>query len=237
MSLSTHYYVLSLSTETNALFEAFRDSLIEIENQGFPVAGATRMTEAPGDGEDRREVSRRVDRCFGYYHAREPLNLVVVGEQEMQSAFESVTLHNASVIGRVEGDHRATSTRDLGQIVWPVVKEAMSGLLDRSMRDLRTREGRGQLACGLEAVARAANRGRGTTLLVENDYHLKGSWGEMHRQPVLCPEVDIREAIDDAIDAVIEKVLGIGGNVVFMPPGSLFERQHIVLLLPDTRIS
>jgi hypothetical protein len=232
LSLSMHYYVLSLGRERNVLFEAFRDFLIEVENQGFPVVGPTCTSEAL-DEEDQRELSRRVDHCFGYYYASEPLNLVVVGERDMQSAFSSVTSHEAAVIARIEGDYQGTGTRDLGQIVWPVVKEAMSGLLDQVMRDLRTCEGQGHLAAGLEAVARAANQGVGATLLVENDYHLRGSLCESHRQPVLSPEIDIRDPIDDVIDAVIEKVLGFGGNVVFMPPGALSDRQRIVLLLPN----
>jgi hypothetical protein len=45
------------------------------------------------------------------------------------------------------------------------------------------------------------------------------------------PEIDVRSAIDDAVDAVIEQVLESAGHVVFTPPGRLRDRERIVLLL------
>jgi len=44
--------------------------------------------------------------------------------------------------------------------------------------------------------------------------------------------VDIREIIDDAIDAIIEKVLSMDGKVVFLDSGSLIKFQRIVLITP-----
>jgi hypothetical protein len=226
---STHYYVLSLSSKRNALFEAFRDSLIDVENQGFPVSGPAGGQEAMGH-EERCALSHTVDETFGRYYTREPLRLVVVGSPEMQIAFASVTTHGTAVIGRIEGNHAATSARDLGQIVWPVVKVAMSGLVDRALSDLEDCIGRGRIAAGLEAVARAADQVPQATLLVEDDFHLRGSVRGTDGPLVVTSDVDIRESIDDAVDAVIERVLGAAGHVVFMPSGTLLDRGRIVLL-------
>lgn len=236
MSLSTHYYVLSLGAKTNRLFEAFRDALIDVENQGFPVEAST-STSYLLDHDQLRELARTVDECFGHYYALEPLRLVVVGAREMQSAFRSVTAHGTAVIGRIEVDYTATSVRDLGQIVWPVVKQAMSGVRDRAMEDLEASGGRGQLAAGLEAVALELNKGLRATLLVEDDYQLRGSVGHARQSPVVSPNVDVRDSIDDAVDVVIGRVLEFGGNVVFAPGGSLSDWNRIVLLLPSPEIA
>ena len=230
MPLSTHYYALTLGAKTNRLFEAFRDYLIDIEYRGFPV-DTPAPTPKSHNHNQLRELARTVDRCFGHYYLLDPLRLVVVGERKMQSAFGAVTAYETAVIGRIDGDHTTTSPRDLGQIVWPVVKEAMSGVLDNAMRYLEASAKRGQIACGLEAVARMVNAGVRTTLLVEDGYHLRGSIGGTSRSPVISPDVDVRDTIDDAVDAVIEKVLGSSGNVVFTPDGSLREWNRIVLLL------
>jgi hypothetical protein len=230
VSLSTHYYVLSLGSKTNRLFEAFRDVLIDVENQGFPVTAPAINSV---DQDQLRELAGEVDECFGHYYSRDPLGLVVVGDKDMQSAFDSVTAHGTAVIGRIESDHAATPARDLGQIVWFVVKEAMSGVAARAMGDLEASTRSEQTASGLEAVARLVNRGVRGTLFVEDDYHVKGSIGGTGESPVISPEVDVREVIDDAVDAVIEKVLGFGGNVLFRPRGSLRDRNRIVLLLAD----
>jgi len=232
MPVSTHYYVLSLGAKTNTLFEAFRDSLIDVVNQGFPVATPA-GTSNTGNHDRLQELARTVDRCFGNHYLLDPLRLVVVGGKEMQSAFTSVTAHGTAVIGRIEGDHTATPARDLGQIVWPVVKEAMSGVLGEAMRDLEASAERGQVASGLEAVVRLVNGGVRGTLLVEDDYHMRGSIGGTQQSPFVSSDVDVRDSMDDAIDAIIEKVLESGDKVVFTPSGSLSDRDRIVLLLRE----
>jgi hypothetical protein len=236
VSLSTHYYVLSLGAKTNRLFEAFRDALIEVENQGFPVT-APSSTSNFLDRDQLRELARIVDKCFVHYYMLDPLRLVVVGAREMQSALSSVTAHGTAVIARIEVDHTATHARDLGQIVWPVVKRAISGVRGRALGDLEASEGRGQMATGLEAVALELNKGLRATLLVEDDYHLRGSVGRTGQSPVVSPDVDVRDSLDDAVDVVIERVLESGGNVVFAPGGSLSDWNRIVLLLPGPEIA
>ncbi len=65
-----------------------------------------------------------------------------------------MTRHGEAVIGCILGDYTRTPSRDLGQIAWPVVKEAMSGVIERAMIDLSISEGAGETASGLEAVVR-----------------------------------------------------------------------------------
>jgi len=235
MRLGSHYYVLSLGLEASALFEAFRDSLVDVENQGFPVRPPPRTPEAPAEP-TIHELARNVDRHFAPYYSNEPLRLVVVGDTEMQSAFDSVTAHGAAIIGRIEGDHTGTSARDLGEIVWPIVKESMSGLQDRAMQDLEDCRRRGRLVSGLEAVIMAAGQEANATLLVEDDYHKRGSVSRTSGTPLVTSDVDIRNAVDDIVDAVIEKVLESAGHVVFTRPGILRAQQQIVLLPRGTTV-
>jgi hypothetical protein len=227
--LSTHYYVLALSAETVRLYEAFREYLIEIRSQSFPFE--TRDRPLRSFGQDQAlELARTVDTCFGHYYACDPLRVVVIGETGLQSAFTAVTAHGDAVVGRVDGDHSTTSARDLGQIVWPIVKAAISGVLDRALADLEVCARRGRISCGLESVARRTGAGAPTTLLVEEGYRIRGSIVGTGRSPFFTPEVDVRETLDDAVDAVIEQVLASGGNVVFTPDGALEDRRRIVLL-------
>jgi hypothetical protein len=214
------------------LYEAFRDLLITIENQGFPLKTPAPPTDSINtvNLNQLRKLARTVDEHFAHYYKLDPLHLVVVGDKEMQSAFGSVTAHGAAVIGSVEGDHSATPTRELGQIVWPVVKAALSGVLERAMHDLDDSAGNGQLVSGLESVARVAGKGVRGTLLVEDDYRMRGRVGEECESQIISTDVDVREVIDDAVDAVIETVLESGGHVVFTPSGSLRHWNRIVLL-------
>ena len=226
MALNCHYYVLSMGAETSILFEAFRDQLIEVRNQGFPV------TRPPGslEGGSLTDHVRKVDGCFAHYHEPDPLGLVVVGSKQLLSAFTAMTVHGPAVIGLVPGDHTTTSPRDLGQIAWPVVKTAMSQETERVLRNLARAGTAGRAVRGLEAVAARVQKGSRGILLVEEDYRVRGGLVRTGRPPVVTSMVDVRDALDDAVDAVIEKALAAGGRVVFTPDGSLAEWDRIALL-------
>jgi hypothetical protein len=226
MTLNCHYYVLSLGMESSVLFEAFRDQMVEIRNQGFPV---TQLPDLSATG-SLPDLVRKVDGCLAHYHEPDPLGVVVVGSERLLSTFAAVTVHGPAVIGEVRGDHTATSPRDLGQIVWPVVKTAMSGEAQRALRNLAKAASAGGAVLGLEAVAGCVRKGSGGILLVEEDYHVRGSLDRTGRSPVVTSLVDVRDALDDAVDAVIEGALAAGGRVVFTPNGSLAEWGRIALL-------
>jgi hypothetical protein len=226
MDLSCHYYVLSLGLETSVLFEAFRDHLVDIQNKGFPV------TRPPGPVATGTlpDLARKIDGCLAHYLEPDPLGVVVVGSRPLLSAFAAVTVHGAAVIGQVPGDFKSTSTQDLGQIVWPVIKTAMSGETDRALRNLAGNTAAGRAVRGLEAVAVQVRQGSRGTLLVEEDYHMRGGLDRTGRYPAVTSLVDIRDILDDAVDAVIERALAAGGRVVFTPDGSLAAWDRIALL-------
>jgi hypothetical protein len=231
--LSTHYYVLSLSERMNALYEAFRDAVIDIRNGGFPVKvslEAHSSADSINREERLREALLLVDQHFGNCYRHDPLKLIVTGEREMQDLFASVTAHRNAIIGRVKGDYSTTSLHDVGKIVWPVVKEAVSGLLDSAMRDLEAATKGHRTVCGINSVSQQAVKLVNATLLVEDDYHVRGSISRMSQSLEISQDVDVREEMDDAIDVVIERVLESGGNVIFTPNGSLHGLGRIVLV-------
>jgi hypothetical protein len=238
--LSTHYYIVSLSERSNALFEAFRDTIIDIRNGGFPVEVPPQElgSNDSSDQEERlREVFRITDRLFGDSYRHDPLGLVVTGERNMLDIFKSVTAYGDIIIGHIEGDYGTTSLHDLGKIVWPVVREAISGLLDETMHDLEIATKAGRTVYGLAAVSRLEMAGVKTTLVVEDDYHIRGSIQKTAQSLEISQDVDVMQEIDDAIDAIIEKVLESGGNVVFVPSGSLDKLERIVLLQHVSEVS
>jgi Bacterial archaeo-eukaryotic release factor family 3 len=233
VKLTTHYYVLSLGDKTSRLYEAFRDTLIDIQNKGFPIESSVDPDVAVdprrGDG-GVQEFIRTADRHFDHYLRQDPLRLVVVGEKKNLSIFDSVTMHGDVLTGKVEGDYSATSPHDLGKMVWPIVKEVMAGTGENTLHDLEAAENSQNVASGIDAVAHVAGLGTGGTLFVEEGYHLKGGIRETDHSLITSKDLDIQEVIDDAVDAIIEKVLEKGGNVVFLVSGSLARFQRIALV-------
>jgi hypothetical protein len=215
------------------LYEAFRDTLIDIQNKEFPIESAAGMRgsvdQTTGDG-GLREFIRTSDRHFDHYFKQDPLRLVVVGERKHLSVFDSVTAHRDVLLGRVEGDYAATSPHDLGKMVWAVVKEAMAGAGERAMRELEAAESSRNVVSGIDAVAHVAGSRTGGTLFVDENYHVKGGIRETDHSLVGAENLDIQESVDDAVDAIIEKVLEKGGNVVFLVNGTLARFQRIALV-------
>ena len=231
MHLSTHYLVLSLSGRNNSLYECFRDTVIDIRNEGFPVVPSAPDRGRADDRGPLRDLMCAVDRRFGEHYKEEPLGVVVIGKSAVQSVFASVTEHEDAIIGRVDGDFEATSPHDVGKIVWPVVKDAMSGIEDEAMRDLEEAKGAERVICGIDSVGQWADVRVGSTLVVEEDYRMPGSIRKVDDTTMILPDVDLREAIDDVVDTIIESVLRLGGHVVFTKTGSLHGQQRIALIL------
>jgi hypothetical protein len=231
MILGTHYYVLSLSTGSAVLYEAFRDALIRIEDQGFPVT----MSIAGAPEDSARALMRIVDERFDAYDSSQPLGLIVVGDEESQSAFDAVTTHASAVVGRVNHDQSGLQDDDLGRVVWLTAREIISAVRDRAMRDLKACAGRGCLVPGLQAVLEAAAAGTRGTLVVEEGFRFRGSLIMTSEPPTVCRDVDIRDVDDDVVDALIEQVLRSGGNVVFMHDGILADQGRIALLPEEGR--
>ncbi len=234
MKPTTHYYVLSLSEPTSRLYEAFRDTLIDIQNKSFPIelyAGMSDTVDPALRNGRLREFVRAADEHFDHYYKQDPLRFVVVGEKQNLDRFRSVTSHQDVLIGRVEGDYAATSPRDLGKIVWPIVKDAMAGTNEHAMRDLEAAERSRNVASGIDAVGRLAGLAADDRLFVEEDYYVKGGVSETDHSLIKPEDMDIEEGVDDAVDVIIGTVLEKGGSVVFVESGLLTKLQRIALIL------
>lgn len=234
IQLSIHYYVLSLSEKTSRLYEAFRDNLIDIQNSNFPIESGFDVDsiDKPVEREIQlRKFLEQTDRNFAHYYNQDPLRLVVVGEKRCLNIFEALKTCPHILIGMVEGDYTTTSPHDLGKIVWPVVKETISGANQNALRELASAAKTKKIVSGIEAVGQSAEKGMGAILYVEEDYKVKGSLQEKGSLLVISKHVNIWNVIDDVVDLIIEKVLKMNGEVIFMKNGSLMKFERIALVL------
>ncbi|MDZ7721528.1 MAG: hypothetical protein U5R06_01570 [candidate division KSB1 bacterium] len=234
MQPSIHYYVLLLSNQTSRLFEGFRDKLIDIQNTNFPLGISIDAANPDSQNTQLREFFNQTDQHFAHYYQQDPLPLVIVGEKSNLAIFIVLTTHWDAVIGTIKGNYSATSLHDLGKIVWPIVKEAISGVTKNAMHDLATAAKAKKVVSGIDAVGQSTEKKIGSTLYVEEDYHVKGS---IHHKAdhslIISNHVNIWEVIDDVVDFIIEQVLKMGGTVIFMNSGALVNLERIALVLPN----
>ncbi|HEX9973683.1 MAG TPA: hypothetical protein VGD14_16540 [bacterium] len=233
MQRSIHYYVLSLSEQTSRFYEGFRDKLIDIQNTNFPFEISIDAGLPASKDSQLREFFQQTKQHFDQYYEQDPLRLVVVGEKSNLAIFGALMTQQDVLIGMVEGDYTATSPHDLGMIVWPVVKEAIAGANKNAMRDLTTAAKLKKVVSGIDAVGQLVETETGSTLYVEEDYHVKGSIRKTDHSLIISKHVNLLEVIDDVVDLIIEKVLKMGGTVIFLNSGSLITFERIALILRD----
>lgn len=220
MKLSTHYYVLSLSEDTSRLYEAFRESLIDIDNTLFPVRALKVPVESELSVNHRQTLLGVLDDNFGEYFDREPLAMVLAGSARNREAFTALTRHASVIIGNTKSDHSDTSMSDLGHITWDIVKHVMARAGGTIERQLDAAERGHNLRVGIDAVSESVDAGAGATLLVEESYQVLSE-----NEALLLDEEE------SVVDVVIEKVLALGGNVLFVAEGSLSSVDRIALIL------
>ncbi|MBR9977400.1 MAG: hypothetical protein KFH87_04870 [Bacteroidetes bacterium] len=246
MNLSTHYYILSLSSETSRLYEGFRDELIDIQNTAFPfhsetddalltaTAHAHSSTAPAGSTLSDKQLADfldQTDQHFELYFAQDPLGLILVGQRNHLDIFSSLTRHHDVIVGTILGDYSKTSPHDLGKIAWPVIKGAISDMTGSALRSLAAEDILRNVVSGIDAVLLSADSHPGSTLYVEDDYHVKTSELVKHNSHVSVNSLPLREIFNDVVDIIIEKILGTGGAVVFMNNGSLINRERIAMVL------
>ncbi len=236
MTLSIHYYILSLGSRTSRLYEGFRDELIDIQNAEFPYHSITNddvSNTTPATDQQLRDFFHKTDMHFAHYYEQDPLRLMVVGQSSYLNIFKSLTVHNDVIIGTIKGDYTSTSPHDLGKIVWPVVKMALSGSNNSALLALEEAKELNHFVSGIDAVWNSAESNPGSTLFVEDDYHIKGTRPQKEATNDFVDSVNIWEVFNDVVDVIIEKVLVTGGAVIFLESGSLFKMQRIALILRD----
>lgn len=242
MNRTPRYWVLVLSEKPTRLYEATRDNLIEIQDGGFPLTheGPGGEQSLPGGfgikksayrDEYHRKFFRQVDNAFKPFLADDPLPIVVVGVDRFLAFFDEVTDNKSSVLVAVKGSHDKTSAYELGELIWPQVKEALAEQRQQVLSELDAAIGARKSVSTIDEVWRFAKEGRGHLLLVEEDFHFPAKLDESGGHLLPADDLAASGTMDDAVDQIVEMVLSKQGRVVFLNNGQLAEHQRIALIL------
>lgn len=242
LNRSTRYWVLVLGEKPTRLYEGYRDTLIEIQEEGFPLTHTGPGGEAALPGgfgvrksayrdERHRQFFREVDAALRPFLLDDPLPLVVVGVDRFLSFFDEVSQHKDAIVATITGSHSKTSKPKLSELVWPLVEAWRVEQSRGYLAELDQAVGERKFVSTIGEAWRMAEQGRGKLLLVEKDFHYPATVDETgwHLQPpdtIVGPDL-----MDDAVDEVIKTVLEKGGKVGFLENGLLDDHQRIALIL------
>jgi hypothetical protein len=127
------------------------------------------------------------------------------------------------------------SSSDLGKIVWSVVRQGLTGENDRVRDELQTAAESKMIVLGFDTVGQAVQSVDVSTLVVEDDYHTHGSFGETDGALMFSPHVEVSELIDDAVDLIVETVLAKDPNVVLLKSDKRTKFEKVALIVRDAR--
>jgi hypothetical protein len=236
MNRGINYYTLSLSADFVRLFEAHRESFTEITESGFPFVNpferGSNLEESTSQKEQRlKEFFNNVDKTFQIIYRNHPMNLVLAGVERNLAFYSRQTDMKDIFITTVEGNYDHTSAHDLGKIVWPHVKEAMSVKRRKVINQMDEALGVQKLVSGIEEVWKLAIQNRGQILVVEEDYQQPAIIQNADNSITLTNLSDKPGVTDDLVDEIAEKVVSTGGKVVFVDNGALKKYDRIGLIL------
>jgi Bacterial archaeo-eukaryotic release factor family 3 len=181
--------------------------------------------------EKNREFYNSVDAAFREFMTDDELPLVVAGVNRNLAVFQETSSHTSSIIGTLQGNYDKTSTHELAEMVWPLVKANRAVQVEEVLSELDAAISAKRYAYSIAEVWHMAQEGRGSILIVETGFHYPARVDETGM--FLTPAVDPTApgVLDDAVDDIIETVMSKGGKVVFVDDGILEQYQHIAMIL------
>jgi hypothetical protein len=242
MNRTPRYWALVLSEKPTRLYEGVRDVLVEVQEDGFPIfhEGPGGEQSLPGGfgikksayrDEYHKKFFRQVDTALKPFLADDPLPLVVIGVDRFLAFFNEVSDHKEYILSTLKGSHDKTSPSELVKLVWPLAKAALAEQHQKVFTDLDKAVGEGKVASTMSEVWQMAGEGRGYLLLVEEGFHYPAQVDETGQHVTPADDAAVPGVIDDAVDDVIETVLGKQGRVVFVENGRLEKFERIALIL------
>jgi hypothetical protein len=234
------YRVLVLS-HTARLYDAWTAVLDEHTARPFPMVhrGAGGASKLPGGkginrsavrDEAHRAFFRSVDDAVNTLQKANPLPLVVVGVERNLAFYQEVTSQSVAIIGMLAGNHDKTSPSALGKLVWPVFETGATRRRTEALVQLDQAVSAHRYASGIDQVWGAAVGGKCRTLLVEKEFKYPADLSPEGNR--LLPYTGQgAQALDDAVDEAVERVMDTGGEVFFYPAGDLDVHQKIAAVL------
>lgn len=251
------YLLLVVDSDTARLYRSDTGALSEAAGAGFPLArqdpqeardagsrpGRRRGTRTNGtDSRDREQLRgflRRVDALVAEQVEVNPRPVVVMAGDRVLSEYLSVTGLSGRIIGLARSGGGRPNLRRLEKMVRPLLADHLKDLEAAAQDTMSARLPGREVVNGLASCWHAAVAERPELLLVEQSYAIPArvsADGELI-MPVSAGQREWPQVIDDAIDELIELVIAKGGQVRFVPDGSLREQERVALsvLMPRRR--
>ncbi|PWT76789.1 MAG: hypothetical protein C5B59_05530 [Bacteroidetes bacterium] len=159
-----------------------------------------------------------------------PLPVFVMGTKKVLGHFKKMTLNEKSIVGCVQGNYDKCSENELREAINPLVSDWKLVKQRNLLQQIEKARSENKLAEGMQQVWNAALRKNGSLLIVEKHFRYPPQNDFETNRIYSGNNINNPFYIKDAVDSVMEKVLGAGGNVEFVEDGSLAKIGKIALI-------
>ena len=239
---SQPYYVLLLNDKMSRVFLGVRDNIDEVTSNGFPVYNKfVQMIEnaelqhtndrLQENVEKDKNYLREVDRELRKINNEKEYPVIVAGVERTIALFKEVTRYPENIVTSIKGNYDKIPVSELPGLVWPKAKEEFSRRQSEELNKLNEAEGQKRSASGIDEVWKLAVEGRAAEIVVELNFHFPAKLDSTGMQLISVDTSDKIDTMDDAVDELIETVIGKGGKVYFVKNGELEKYGRIAAIL------
>jgi hypothetical protein len=237
------YWVLALSLNLTTLWSGSGETVRTAPDGGFPLTPDTPQPDAerqervgdrfdPLRGEEARRYFRQVDAALQALLAADPRPFHLIGLAHELSLLEEVGTTAKTAAGRVtSGGLTKGPGRAIAQELRPVLDAEGRHEIDRVTQRIENAQGRKVFAAGLDEIWQTVREGRIDLLAVEDGFQRTVCVTDSHLIPADSGASIGLAAREDIVDEIIEATLDTGGEVVFLPDGTLSAHDHIAAAL------
>ncbi len=232
------YLVLLVCAKHFRMFKGSGKALTEIKAP-VPDHVAAYKNDVPervtnfSDVSDRKEIMldkflHQADVALTRVLTDHPLPVVVVGAARTGGHFRKLSHNLKHIVEFIHGNHDEATIPELVALLAPSVADLEKTRQHELIKQLDAAMDAHKLALGIHEVWRYAMQDKGRSLVVEEGYFYPS---DENGVPVLSHTHEEKPYyLKDAVDIVIERVLGSGGKVAFVDKGLLDRFNHIALV-------
>ncbi len=247
---SVGYYVLVITSENARLLEGINDRLVKeiggqserqkqmseltfpIKNTTLPSGSKADKTGSSDDDSYLKEFMNRVDKSLQQFVNQNPLPVILVGDSRTMGFFEQMCDNPSVIIGKVDNLSKLQDDNPSHIIegVQAIVDEQRNKRYEEALGDLGKARNEKMVRTDLQQIYRSALEGNFVKLLVRQGHMVPATIDEQNATLLVSDDPAAEGVTDDAVAEIIELVVNHGGEVVFLPPEQMDDKEPIALI-------
>ncbi len=245
---NTRYLLLSLSAEHIRLFRGFGPVLREVKTDYFPAKylgpsrtePQTKILRSDADYEELEDIKiflRKVEENLYEIVQGEKTPVFLMGESDHIAFIKSHDRTARFIKGELQENHAHTNFNELYSHIQQIVENYEKSQREMQLANLQEMVGYGRYAGGVQDVWKATKLGQVMQLFVERNYTCPARVRASDELTLILGTEAGTTADgmanwhDDIVDEIIEQVLAMDGEIIFVDNGQLENHGNLAAVL------